>query len=144
VSQLAEALRQEHTSGLKRVESLATKGHASAGEAIVEATRRLEYVEAVIGERYFEDKQMKNLITLRQLLDALEGKLHEELVREAKARESANDEIREMVGEETKTRQDLEVSVNQSIAKERTDREKKISDSMVGFKAAMIAHFEAM
>ena len=33
VSQLAEALRQEHTCGLKRVESLVTSGHASAGEA---------------------------------------------------------------------------------------------------------------
>jgi hypothetical protein len=144
VSQIAEVLRQEHASGLKRVESAAAKGHSVTGDAMAEATRRLEYVEAVIGERYFEDKQMKNLITIRQQLDVSEGKLRDELLRETKARETDSSELRQMVGEEIRARQDLEGSVNQSFAKERTDREKKISETMVAFKSAMISHFEAI
>eukprot|EP00927_Polykrikos_kofoidii_P054660 TRINITY_DN49047_c0_g1_i1.p1 TRINITY_DN49047_c0_g1~~TRINITY_DN49047_c0_g1_i1.p1 ORF type:complete len:1451 (+),score=331.11 TRINITY_DN49047_c0_g1_i1:487-4353(+) len=136
-------LRQEHASVLKGVEST-TASHGAMKDILTEATRRLEYIETIVGEGYLSDKQMKNLVTIRQQLDTLESKLRDDIVREAKARESEAIDLRQVVGEEVQAREGFEGCVKESFIKERSDREKNISEALARFKASLIRHFDGM
>eukprot|EP00927_Polykrikos_kofoidii_P040561 TRINITY_DN34648_c0_g1_i1.p1 TRINITY_DN34648_c0_g1~~TRINITY_DN34648_c0_g1_i1.p1 ORF type:complete len:1423 (+),score=315.94 TRINITY_DN34648_c0_g1_i1:69-4337(+) len=142
LKETANLLRQEHAHGLKRVESATSAGHTCTRDMIAEASRRLEYVENVLGERYLSDTQMTNVVTIRQQLDMLKNMCSDGLAREAKARESECSELRQALAEKMHAHNEHQGHVKECFAKERAERQKMVSEAMVGFKSALIRHFD--